>query len=210
MSIVRCSVGDCPREHHCRGMCKRHYERWREGPQFVRKEVFPDLKTASYETRIQWLTPAVLILLAERVSEEHGCWVWRGGTDGHGYGVFGALGAKWRATRAFYEVFVGPIAAGLYVCHRCDNPPCVNPGHLFLGTQTDNMRDCSAKGRVKPALTQRGERHHFARVTDQQIAEAVAIYRAGGITQKALADRYGVRQATVWGWIHGRTRRGAA
>lgn len=74
---------------------------------------------------------------------EAGCWIWSGKTDKHGYGQLRGRGAH----RASYALAHGPIPAGLSVCHRCDNPPCINPGHLFLGTTADNCRDRSAKGR---------------------------------------------------------------
>jgi hypothetical protein len=72
------------------------------------------------------------------------CWVWTGRTRNTGYGGFGR---SWLAHRFAWELTNAPIADGLCVLHRCDNPPCVNPAHLFLGTQADNNRDCGAKGR---------------------------------------------------------------
>jgi hypothetical protein len=73
-----------------------------------------------------------------------GCWLWDGWVNGRGYGRFG----KGLAHRISWELHRGPIPAGMNICHKCDVPPCVNPDHLFLGTQTDNMRDCARKGRL--------------------------------------------------------------
>jgi hypothetical protein len=90
--------------------------------------------------------------LWEKVQKEPngGCWLWTGGTTNGGYGVIGVgRGRLHRAHRISWEIANGPIPDGLKVLHRCDNPPCVNPAHLFLGTQVDNMRDCAAKGRHK-------------------------------------------------------------
>lgn len=84
------------------------------------------------------------------------CWVWTGAKAPYGHGAF-ARGGKGRAVgshRFAYELMVEPIPNGLCVLHRCDNPCCVNPEHLFLGTQADNMYDAIAKGRV-PQLTSR-------------------------------------------------------
>lgn len=75
------------------------------------------------------------------------CWVWNGGRRQKGYGFFRIAGKRVRAHRFSYELFVGKIPADLFVLHRCDNPPCVNPLHLFLGTAADNYHDMVSKGR---------------------------------------------------------------
>lgn len=78
----------------------------------------------------------------------NGCWEWLGARKPTGYGVFSRTDrSAVRAHRWAYEEFVGPIPAGMSVCHRCDNPPCVNPDHLWLGTQADNVHDMIKKGR---------------------------------------------------------------
>jgi len=78
-----------------------------------------------------------------------GCWEWQGGLSATGYGVL-SLGSRaaMRAHRMAYEIAHGPIPTGLFVCHRCDNRRCVNPEHLWLGTNSDNTRDASEKGRI--------------------------------------------------------------
>jgi hypothetical protein len=88
---------------------------------------------------------------------ESGCWEWLGQRDDKGYGFFrksfGSRNSSRRvsAHRWSYQIHKGPITGGLYVCHSCDNPPCVNPEHLWLGTHLDNMRDMASKGRNRRA-----------------------------------------------------------
>lgn len=85
--------------------------------------------------------------------KESGCIEWIGGKDPNGYGRFSLSGKGDYAHRASYEIFKGPIPTGLCVCHKCDNPRCVNPDHLWLGTQTENIKDRDAKGRHKKRST---------------------------------------------------------
>lgn len=75
------------------------------------------------------------------------CWPWRGVTQNRGYGVITFRGVEMVASRAVMAAIHGPIPHGLIVCHKCDNPPCVNPAHLFVGTYTDNVQDMIKKGR---------------------------------------------------------------
>lgn len=77
-----------------------------------------------------------------------GCWVWIAARLHHGYGQFGFNGKSGKATHAAWKLFKGPIADGLCVLHKCDNTSCVNPDHLYLGTQADNARDRHARGRA--------------------------------------------------------------
>jgi hypothetical protein len=76
-----------------------------------------------------------------------GCWRWTGSLDSTGYGQVKRAGRRISAHRYAWEIARGPIAEGLAICHRCDDPRCVNPAHLFLGTQRDNIQDSVAKGR---------------------------------------------------------------
>ena len=76
------------------------------------------------------------------------CWKWIGGKDRHGYGLVKIAGSMKLTHRVAYANFVGPIPAGMHVLHTCDNPGCVNPTHLWLGTHQDNMDDMARKGRA--------------------------------------------------------------
>lgn len=82
-----------------------------------------------------------------RGKTEDDCWTWNAATTEFGYGLMNAQGRQQRAHRISYKIHVGDIPEGLQICHHCDNPPCTNPKHLFMGTQDDNMKDASRKGR---------------------------------------------------------------
>lgn len=88
-----------------------------------------------------------------------GCWEWKAGLSPRGYGQFWDTGTNRGAHRYAYEQVIGPIPEGLFVCHRCDNPACVRPDHLFLGTQQDNMSDKQSKGRCGRPPTWGGADH---------------------------------------------------
>lgn len=132
-----------------------------------------------------------------------GCWLWTGHRSKRGYGKFWA-GRSLLAHRVSAALdYRNPV--GQEVCHECDNPPCVNPAHLWVGTHSDNMRDAVAKGRHKSGLRGRdfsGERHGGAKLT---AAQALEIYRRGATEWAAdLAAEYGVASRAVRRILNGK------
>lgn len=122
----------------------------------------------------------------DKTTSPNGCWVWSGQTH-KGYGRIKVNGKKCLAHRVAWELINGEIPDNMCVCHKCDNPPCCNPAHLFLGTKADNNRDKTEKGRAA-----KGENFKMAKLTDAQVHELRARYAEGGITQRSLAMEYGI------------------
>jgi hypothetical protein len=127
---------------------------------------------------------------------ETGCWLWTAcpAAKGRGYGSFSSR----LAHRASWELRVGPIPDGLCVLHHCDTPACVNPAHLFLGTNAENTADKMAKGRHR---CPRGEAHVRSKVTE----DTVRAIRAETGAQRTIARKYGIAQVTVWNIRQNRT-----
>lgn len=126
------------------------------------------------------------------------CWPWVGQRSANGYGYLSVGGRKVVASRVCWELVHGPIPVGLHVCHRCDNPPCVNPGHLFLGTPRDNSEDMRRKGRGSPPPVRRGAANSKTKLSDEQVAAIRRRWAAGGITKTALASQFGVHRSRVF------------
>lgn len=127
-------------------------------------------------------------LLARRRIEGD-CWIYTGAVGGDGYGVIGVgRERQLRAHRASYREFVGPIPAGMLVCHRCDTPLCINPKHLFLGTPADNTRDMVKKGRRHKT---EGAMHPMAKLSDADVAEIKRL-RANCGKLNAIASQFGI------------------
>jgi len=101
-------------------------------------------------------------------------------------------GKSRRAHRISYEEFIGPIPEGKIVCHTCDNPGCINPAHLFVGDNSDNMNDMVIKGR-----SLKGEKHPGNKLTALDVSQIRARYTPGAIRQEDLAQEFGVNQTTI-------------
>ena len=154
-----------------------------------------------------------------KVDKGQGCWPWLAGKQERGYGHFWFNGRQIGAHRMAWILSRGPIPDGFYVCHRCDNPSCVRPTHLFVGRAKDNLRDAMQKGRMPrgvkwrdthrnmasgdrhksvtyPESVPRGESHGMSKLTDSIVKE---IRRLGGrgISNRKLGRKFGVTKSTI-------------
>jgi hypothetical protein len=139
-----------------------------------------------------------------KVRRTDSCWIWTGAHTTGGYGNFYFDGRVQHAHRASWQLFRGPISNGLWALHNCpsgDNPACVNPDHLFLGTHDENMMDMSSKGRsgaiTHPERFPRGSTHHSSKLTESQVIAIRSRYTTGQVTQTALAQEYGVSTVLI-------------
>ena len=133
----------------------------------------------------------------------HACWLWTGTKTKSGYGVLAHRRVAYYAHRLAWERRYGPIKNFLHVLHRCDAPNCVNPEHLFLGTQRDNNDDKIRKGRARGG-SMPGEIHPMAKLTEEQVLEIRGLYKGGYVTQIELGAMYGVSQPAISAIIVGR------
>ena len=141
------------------------------------------------------------------------CWPWKRGPhvkQKSRYGRINLQGREWRAHRLAFLLAYNTLPFDALICHRCDNPPCCNPAHLFIGTTKDNTRDALKKGRMRrlfaagqghwsflhPDLTMRGERNGHAKLTASQVS-TIRLLMKHGAQGKELAVRYGVSRRTI-------------
>ena len=135
------------------------------------------------------------------VKDQESCWIWTKGKANYGYGVINTSERKqFRVHRLVWSFYFGDIPDGMFVLHKCDNPPCCNPGHLFIGTQADNIRDMIRKGRrgnagVKPG-TQTGEKNHNSKLTNDNVLDIRELLNSGE-SHSRIASMFGVSRPTI-------------
>ena len=180
----KCSVDGCERRHDSRGFCGFHVRRFKKygdplgGPP----------NRLDLEGRIQ---------ASVQRGDPDECWPWMGTRDKNGYGITSRK--RIRVHRWMFEQHNGPIGPGLVICHRCDNPPCCNPAHLWVGTPEENNADKVAKNRCgNPG---RGSDNHQSRLSEDSVREIRRLHAAGS-TMQTLADEFGVGITTIWYIVH--------
>jgi hypothetical protein len=131
------------------------------------------------------------------VRDSDKCWKWKGSCDFGGYGLIYLQRQRkvFRTHRIAWELFNKKSADGFLVCHSCDNPPCCNPKHLWLGTNADNVADMMAKGRVHHPDGEKNGNAHLTRAQVRQIRK----YSKLGYSQKLLTEIFGVSQGQISG-----------
>jgi len=150
---------------------------------------------------MKYLVRDIERLLGHTKITKIGCWEWQASCYWHGYGQFnicrnGVLSKKY-AHRVAYEVFVGPIKDGLFICHHCDNKKCIRPSHLFQGTQTDNMRDMMQKNRANNTVKAKGSRHHMSKLKEEEARLLLFLARRTNLSHRKLGLMFRISQATA-------------
>jgi len=178
-----CSFENCGKEVRYKNLCSAHYNQQNAG-----KSLKP------LQVQHHGLSESDRFMCRVNKNELTGCWNWTGSRKNKNWH------GQWRnanndielAHRASWRMYVGEIEDSKCVCHKCDNPACVNPDHLFLGTQTENMNDMYKKGRGRQGVS-KGEKHGMSKLT----AEIVNDIRNSNLTGIELANKFSVSPTTI-------------
>lgn len=185
-----CVVADCNSSTTARGWCNKHYKRWR---------TYGDPLVTVTRPRDMTL-PEAFLWHQTTICPDQGCWDWLANTDEDGYGVFHyGVGANIRAHRASYMIYNGEIPEGQLVLHSCDRPVCVQPSHLSLGDNDENMRQGVERQRFL-----RGIDHHNAKLTPDVVRKIRQLY-ADGVKKKPLGRQFGVSDMAISRILSGKT-----
>lgn len=190
-----CSIEHCGKPRRAKGYCAMHYGRLRSTGDPLKTK--PKGKRVPIEERF-WQRA--------KKSDISGCLEWTGSKNDDGYGIVGENGRCHLAHRIAYRLHTGVDPGEAKVCHRCDNPACVNPDHLFLGTQAENIADRNVKGRTRSA---RGEAHYAVKLQASDVCQIRDMIGTDGNTHASIAKLYGVAEGTIgsihrrknWAWL---------
>ena len=191
-NLSLCKHEGCSKKHRTKGFCTIHYQR-------LLKHGDTNTIGAIGKHEPKFPTMKDRFLNSFEMITESGCWVWGGSVNESGYGQMTWKNRSYSAHRFSYQQFVGSIPESMCVLHQCDVPSCVNPNHLFLGTNQDNMKDKVSKERQA-----KGEKQGSAKLTTVQVMEILG----SNNTFAALANKYGVQATTVANikkrktWVH--------
>lgn len=177
--MKKCTIPGCDNKHNARGYCRKHYIAMRHSGQLdvVQQKGLPIKER---------------LFLRSKAIEKTGCIEWTGSKDRDGYGFIGVNGSLTGTHRASWEEANGrPVPNGMYVLHKCDNPSCINPEHLFVGTQRDNVKDMVDKSRIS---SRKGALNGAAKITE----DLVKAIRSDLRPSKQIANEYGLNRNTVW------------
>jgi hypothetical protein len=201
--MVLCSIDGCGRKQLARKLCGKHYQRWKRYGDPERVAVIIGDLERRFWSYVGLRGP--------------GCWTWTGHTDKNGYGIIAVNSQNRRAPRVLWEMLHpedAPLPRNVLVCHSCDNPPCVRPDHLWLGSNDANMADCTAKGRrpsgsragvyTKPDSRRYAEDHANSKLTRGQAKELIA-RREAGEKRVRLAEQFGITPEQVRRIVIGET-----
>lgn len=194
MTKRTCSTPECTNPHYGRGWCKKHYLRaWTSGtlesqPRTLAKP------TDSLDTRLRNIGWTVT---------DSGCWEWNGSKNAYGYGQL-SIGENRPhiASRIAYAAWVETPTPGSDICHRCDNPPCINPAHLFEGSRQVNVDDMVSKKRHV-----NGENKTGHKLTDKEVQDLKDMKATRAFTHKEIAARFGVSSTLVSLIVNGHRRK---
>jgi hypothetical protein len=187
--MAGCSISECTRAHYGRGLCNAHYQRLRKGQVLSERSAYDQSPAEKFAGKY--------------VVAGGGCWNWKSLRKDGRANTFRLVDKIMSAYRASYILHKGPIPDGALVCHTCDNPACVNPDHLWLGSYADNTNDMLAKGRGNTAngLTK------LTKLGPEQVREIRALLATGKVSQRSVARSYGVSHGTVQDLANGKTWR---
>ena len=190
-SIRICKVDGCEKPRHGATLCRMHQWRLERHGSLDDRPSLEDRRAArdavAYEKRLVRGGP-----------DE--CWGWLGGKSKFGYGQIRIWGKNLVAHRVSWIIHNGPIPDGVCVLHQCDNPPCTNPRHLFLGTKVDNNSDRDAKGRTNKCwvggVLYRGEQNGRHKLTDVDVLDIVGLHKKG-VHYRKISEGYNVTPAMI-------------